>query len=147
MGGGYVSGDGILLEVAEMASDDLLDVDAGWDGSYHQFRGRVTGPETLTLIIFFTDAARPAELFQQLLCWLLEELQFRADELESEFPLQHIREEESYLCAVFQEVVIFLRLTTMNLEHPGKSLLNPLWLKYPSYNRVTTSGHGIPEEG
>eukprot|EP00061_Rhincodon_typus_P014804 g42106.t1 len=49
-------------------------------------------------------------------CWLLEELWLRFDELESElWTLQHILEGESYLDALFQEVVTPARLSTSNL--------------------------------
>eukprot|EP00061_Rhincodon_typus_P012312 g37958.t1 len=48
-------------------------------------------------------------------CWLLEDLQLRVDELESESQiLRHIWEGEKYLNAVFQEVVKPGRLCTSN---------------------------------
>eukprot|EP00061_Rhincodon_typus_P006358 g26919.t1 len=49
-------------------------------------------------------------------CWLLEELQLRVDELESELQtLRYIWEGEKYLDALFQEVVAAGRLSTTNL--------------------------------
>eukprot|EP00061_Rhincodon_typus_P005865 g25890.t1 len=49
-------------------------------------------------------------------CWLLEELQFRVNELESELQtLRHIREGQKYLDTVLQEAVTPGRLSTSNL--------------------------------
>eukprot|EP00061_Rhincodon_typus_P007952 g30134.t1 len=60
-GGEYASGGGILLEVAEMASDDFLDADAG--GIVVLRKGHQT--RNVNSDFFSTDAARHAELLQQ----------------------------------------------------------------------------------